>query len=184
VSLLGLTTAVNTEWPLYSTSSTAFDAYGAYGAGGGYACLRAGYTWIPQIAVTGTDTAKTAGTPNGLRWYRTSPFTTTQTSALAGAFTDNQVCCPALDNTNTAGDITGTYADLVTSHFDTCQPLFTDNGSDTIALVTDVPYVNLANANDANFNTVDTYNSDFILASTWQPAYVAGDDRADTSYCD
>jgi len=73
MSLIGLSSAVNTEWPLYNalTGGASIPVSSTFGAGGGYSCLRAGYTWIPQVSVTGTDSAKTAGQVDGLRWYRT-----------------------------------------------------------------------------------------------------------------
>jgi len=103
IALLGAVSAdLSAQWPLYNTATPA--AAATYGAGGGYSCLRAGYTWLPQMTVTGTAAAKTVGNPDGAVWYRTADFTTSQSVSTAAVDADQQVCCPALDTSTLGGD--------------------------------------------------------------------------------
>ena len=47
-------------------------------------------------------------------------------------------------------------------------------------------YVNLANPQDADFNSATDFQEDFVLAATWQPTYTWDENvaRTDAQYCD
>jgi len=174
IALIGAVSAdLGADWPLYTQAGISLGDPAAYGAGGGYSCLRAGYTWLPQMSVTGTAASKTVGTPSGAVWYRTADFTTAQSDIVSGVDSDEQLCCPALDTTA----IGSNWANEMASHYDVCRPLFQNDGSTTVTLTSGMTYVNLANAGNADYNSATDFQTDFILASTWQPAYDAENER-------
>jgi len=162
--LLTAVAAENTNWPRYDTSNLIDTPTQISAMNGGYACLRAGFTWIPQVSVTGSPVTKTAGTPSGARWFRTDTF-----RADVGGLENSQACCPLMELTLTGNLVQGTYADLKTSLFDTCPLLFTDNEVDEIRVVEDVPYINFTGAGNNVFAMANSgaYNTDFVLAATW-----------------
>ena len=182
LALLGVASAQNAQWPLYTTGT--MPAYATFGQGGGYGCLRAGYTWVPQSTVTVSGT-KTAGTTVGARWFRTADFTSTQATGTAALDTDQQVCCPAFDYTTTTGEVidaasAGNYGDKADAL--ACVPLTQDDSGNTQVLITSgIDYFNIGNGSGYSSGAD---SAEWLLAATWQPAYDSAVERTDANYCD